>query len=510
MSRKAKWVGVSFMTVALLFAGVGLAVDETSPQTDRSIQRDEPVATMPGQIGEFKPNLEKAKDFIGAKVVNDKDEALGTIHDIVLTPNHDAISYVVLSHGGVWGIGDKFFAVPWAQFSFKPGETPEDASIPILSGVTRADLERAPGFDKNNWPAIASDNWLGIDRAAVRAPDEMGTYGDEEPSGGVVGRAEDEGTYEAPGAREPVATEPRDDYSDTVPGMQPEGRVAGDADRMSDIDLRRLSKLFDKSIHNLQDEDLGQLDNAIIDVNRGQIAYGILSTRTGFLSLDRKYVAVPWSSLNFAGAADIVRLDVDKDTLLAMAFDEDEFPNLEDMQYSRDLHARFNATPYWEVLGFVPGEAGRRDVAGAKKEGADHYGMHHPKDKKDKDVKTIHGAIESVGTYRLEGPVAEGAARDGVSLRLRTNEGRLVTVHLAPRDYLNRQNITFNAGDQVTVMGSEAKVAGNDVFIASRFEADGRTIHLRSPEGRPLWLSGETYGYVEGRSPASPHHSCPD
>lgn len=497
MSRKAKWIGVSWMTVALLFAGVGLGVDERSPQTDRSIQPDEPVATMPGQTGEFKPNLEKAKDLIGAKVVNDKDESLGSIHDIVLTPNHDAISYVVLSHGGVWGIGDKFFAVPWAQFSFKPGEKPEDASIPILSGVARADLERAPGFERNNWPATASENWLGIDRAAAGTP-ETGMNDDETPSVGMAGRAENEGAYPTPEDREPVATAPRADRSGSVPGMQPEGRIAGDTDRMSDIDRRRLSKLFDKSVHNLQDEDLGQLDNAIIDVNRGQIAYGILSMRTGFLSLDRKFVPVPWSSLDFAGEADIVRLDVDQETLTAMAVDEDEFPNLEDMQYSRQLHTQFNATPYWEVLGFVPGEAGAR-------KGAEHHGMHHPK-----EAKTIRGAIESVGTFRLEGPAVEGAARDGVSLRIRTDEGRLVTVHTAPREYLNRQNITLNAGDQVTVTGSEAKVAGSDVIIASKIEAAGKTVNLRSPEGGPLWLSGEVHGYMEGQSPASPQHSCPD
>jgi hypothetical protein len=226
--------------------------------------------------------------------------------------------------------------------------------------------------------------------------------------------------------------------------------------------------------------------------------------RSGFLGLSKQFVAVPWQSLDFAHEGNIVRLDVDEQTLTAMAFGEDEFPNLEDLQYSRDLHARFNVTPYWEVLGFVPGEAGARDLAG-KKEGAEHYGMHHPK-----DAKTIRGTIESVGTYRLEGPAMEGAARDGVSLRIRTSEDKLVTVHLAPRDYLNRQNITFNAGDQITVIGSETKVAGSDVFVASRLEAGGKTINLRTAEGRPLWLSGETYGYVEGeKSPASPKHDCP-
>jgi len=56
-------------------------------------------------------------------------------------------------------------------------------------------------------------------------------------------------------------------------------------------------------------------------------------------------------------------LNVDRETLGAIAFDENHFPNLADPQYSRDLYQRFNARPYWEALGFVPSEQQERHPA---------------------------------------------------------------------------------------------------------------------------------------------------
>ena len=107
---------------------------------------------------ESHPSLEKANELIGAKVINDKNEQLGTIEDIVLTPDRKAVSYAVLSHGGLWGWGGKLFAVPWSAFEIRPKD-----NVLVLSNVTAADLENAKGFDKDNWPATAHENWLGRD-----------------------------------------------------------------------------------------------------------------------------------------------------------------------------------------------------------------------------------------------------------------------------------------------------------------------------------------------------------
>lgn len=400
MNGKVPLIRVSWLAVALLPLLVGFAVAQNipaSPQTNQpnqqepSIYHQEPsTAATPGVPAEFQPKLEKAKDLIGARVVNAQNERLGTVEDIVLTPSRDAISYVVLSHGGVLGVGDKFFAVPWSKFSFQAPETEdmeaeEDEKALVLSGVSVADLQKATGFDKNNWPATAGANWLALGTGrgddVVRTPDmhrdaDKGRLADETPSGDAVSRAPAaEGTYPAPGTpgyRAPVATEPRGERGEPAPGMAPGRTTAADADRMRavTIEQRRLSKLFGLTIRNPQDEDLGKLDNAMIDLHHGKLAYGILSMRSGFLGLDKNFVAVPWSALDLRSQPGIARLNIDRQTLTTLAFGEDEFPNLEDPQYSRRLYERFNATPYWETLGFIPGDSGRRETP-KMKEGAD-------------------------------------------------------------------------------------------------------------------------------------------
>jgi sporulation protein YlmC with PRC-barrel domain len=289
-----------------------------------------------------------------------------------------------------------------------------------------------------------------------------------------------------------VATEPPADRDEPAAGTMRGRGIAPDADRMPAVTIehRRLSKLFGLDIRNPQDEDLGELHDAMIDVHQGKIGYGILSMRSGFLGLDKNFVAVPWSALDLRSDPGYARLNVDKETLASLAFDEDNFPNLEDRQYSLQLYQRFNATPYWETLGYVPGEAEPRDPSAMRRGGPGAMA----------GSQTIHGTIESVGTYR-----PEGAAMDGVSLRLKTDAGKTVTVHVAPRSFLDRENITFRTGETVTVIGAPI-APGRDVFTASQIKIKDKTLNLLSKEGKPLWKSGE-YGSHEGHDADYPGHT---
>src|SRR5512143_1587126 len=118
MNGKAIMIRLSWIAgtlLPLLAGATGDAnINSTAPQTNQPMQQDQQMATSPEQTAQFQPQLEKAKDFIGAKVVNERGEQLGKIEDVVLTPDRGGINYVVLSHGGVWGVADKYFAVPWS------------------------------------------------------------------------------------------------------------------------------------------------------------------------------------------------------------------------------------------------------------------------------------------------------------------------------------------------------------------------------------------------------------
>ncbi len=56
------------------------------------------------------------------------------------------VAYAVLSFGGFLGMGDKLFAIPWQALSLRPHEHA------FLLDIPRDVLEKAEGFDKDNWP----------------------------------------------------------------------------------------------------------------------------------------------------------------------------------------------------------------------------------------------------------------------------------------------------------------------------------------------------------------------
>jgi sporulation protein YlmC with PRC-barrel domain len=90
-----------------------------------------------------------ARILTGDRVRNAAGENLGKVEEIMLDVPSGRIAYAVLSFGGVLGIGDKLFAVPWSALRLEP-EKHE-----FILDVSRETLENAPGFDKSNWPDMA-------------------------------------------------------------------------------------------------------------------------------------------------------------------------------------------------------------------------------------------------------------------------------------------------------------------------------------------------------------------
>lgn len=100
-------------------------------------------------------------------VVTRDGENLGKIQDLMIDIDRGAIAYAVLSFGGLFGIGDKLFAVPWNAFNLQ-GHT-------FVLNADRAALERAPGFDKDNWPDSKSAAWQEVNRFYSSAVGTSGT-----------------------------------------------------------------------------------------------------------------------------------------------------------------------------------------------------------------------------------------------------------------------------------------------------------------------------------------------
>jgi sporulation protein YlmC with PRC-barrel domain len=90
-----------------------------------------------------------ASTLAGDSVRNAAGEDLGTIDEIMIDIPSGRVAYAVLSFGGVLGMGDKLFAVPWSAL-----KVDEDEKCFILN-VDKRTIEQAPGFDKDNWPDMS-------------------------------------------------------------------------------------------------------------------------------------------------------------------------------------------------------------------------------------------------------------------------------------------------------------------------------------------------------------------
>jgi sporulation protein YlmC with PRC-barrel domain len=98
-----------------------------------------------------KSGVMKVSNVVGMKVQDTEGKKLGDIKDLVIDPMDGSIGYAVLDFGGFLGIGDKYFAVPWEALQWTPDRKA------IVLDVAKKDLKQAPGFDKNNWPDLGSE-----------------------------------------------------------------------------------------------------------------------------------------------------------------------------------------------------------------------------------------------------------------------------------------------------------------------------------------------------------------
>ncbi len=102
-------------------------------------------------------------------------------------------------------------------------------------------------------------------------------------------------------------------------------------------------------VRNAAGEDLGKVDEIMIDITSGKIAYAVLSFG-GVLRMGNKLFAVPWGALRVDEDEKCFILDVDKKTLEnAPGFDKDNWPDMADTSWGSEVFRYYGATPYWEA-----------------------------------------------------------------------------------------------------------------------------------------------------------------
>jgi sporulation protein YlmC with PRC-barrel domain len=95
----------------------------------------------------------KASSIIGTDVVNSKGDDLGDIKEVVIDPRTGRVAYAVVAFGGFLSMGEKLFAIPVSAFAYNIERNE------YVLNVTKERLEKAPGFDADNWPSMSDEKW---------------------------------------------------------------------------------------------------------------------------------------------------------------------------------------------------------------------------------------------------------------------------------------------------------------------------------------------------------------
>lgn len=146
----------------------------------------------------------------------------------------------------------------------------------------------------------------------------------------------------------------REKYQTTLSGAEKpaEGIETVPVEELVAISSQNLGKM---NVYNARGEKLGKIEDLMIDLKSGRIAYAVLSFY-GFLGMGNKFFAIPWEQLcvdNQWNYRDIYKhriiFNVPKEKLAqAPGFDKDKWPSEPDRAWLSQVYEYYGCRPYWE------------------------------------------------------------------------------------------------------------------------------------------------------------------
>lgn len=116
--------------------------------------------------------------------------------------------------------------------------------------------------------------------------------------------------------------------------------------------LMGANTLIGNDVYNQSDESLGDIKEIMLNMHSGEVAYAVVSFG-GFLGMGEKLFAVPWTALTLDTEHKRFVLNVNKERLeSAPGFDQDDWPDMVDPEWEKDIHTYYRTEAPAEVRPF--------------------------------------------------------------------------------------------------------------------------------------------------------------
>ena len=110
--------------------GMGVSMADGPGWQQRQIAAAVPVTGLTTAL--------RSDQLLDTDVRSPKNEALGSVHDLVMDPKTGKIAYLIMARGGLFGFDRKYVPIPWGDFKATP-----NVSLLVLD-TSKAILDAAP------------------------------------------------------------------------------------------------------------------------------------------------------------------------------------------------------------------------------------------------------------------------------------------------------------------------------------------------------------------------------
>ena len=117
---------------------------------------------------------------------------------------------------------------------------------------------------------------------------------------------------------------------------------------MQMLTVARTSTLLGNDVVDSQGASLARLEEIVLDVSAGRIAYAVLSLG-GVLGIGERLLAIPWEALRREPENRRLILDLPHDKLdKAPSFHKNDWPDMSNPEWGASVYSYYGYRPYWE------------------------------------------------------------------------------------------------------------------------------------------------------------------